>query len=307
MNGHPGMEDKAPRNRKPPWIRVRLPGGDTYEHLKALKAKKSLHTVCEEAMCPNLAECWARGHATFLILGETCTRNCRFCGVASGRPGPPDPDEACRVAEAAVQMDLQHVIVTSVTRDDLPDGGAGMFASVIEEIRRQNPACTIEVLIPDFEGKKSALSLVVKAGPHILGHNLETVPRLYPLVRPQAGYQRSLTVIRNAKEAENNLLTKSGFMVGLGESEDDLHQVMADLRETGCDILTIGQYLRPTPEHLPVVRYYTPGEFLTLKKAGLDMGFRWVESGPLVRSSYGAEAQAKALLPTITDTPKTGD
>jgi lipoic acid synthetase len=296
--GNSGTEGKDSRNRKPPWIRVRLPGGDEYERLKELKAKKSLHTVCEEAMCPNVAECWGMGHATFLILGGTCTRNCRFCGVATGRPDPPDRDEARRVAEAAVQMGLRHVIVTSVTRDDLEDGGAGMFASVIGEMRKQNPKCTVEVLVPDFEGKRRSLAVVLKAGPDILGHNVETVPRLYARVRPQARYDRSLGVIRSAKEGGGRLLTKSGFMVGLGESRDDLHRVMKDLREAGCDILTIGQYLRPTPRHLPVARYYTPEEFLSLKKAGLDMGFRWVESGPLVRSSYGAQAQAKALLPS---------
>jgi lipoic acid synthetase len=283
-------------SRKPPWIRVRLPGGEAYEHIKGLKTGKSLHTVCEEAACPNLGECWGKGHATFLILGDTCTRNCRFCGVSTGRPNPPDADEPHRVAQAAAQMGLKHVIVTSVTRDDLPDGGANLFAAVIKEIKKQNPEQTIEVLIPDFAGDKRSLDLVIEAGPHILGHNMETVPRLYPRVRPQAGHGRSLNILRNAKETDNNLLTKSGFMVGLGETEEDLHRAMLELRETGCDILTIGQYLRPTPEHLPVDRYYTPEEFRSLKKTGLGMGFQWVESGPLVRSSYNAEAQSKALL-----------
>jgi lipoic acid synthetase len=283
------------KSRKPPWIRVRLPGGEAYNQLKELKGKKSLHTVCEEALCPNLAECWAGGQSTFMILGDICTRNCRFCGVAKGKPNPPDADEPRRLAEAIGQMNLRHAVVTSVTRDDLPDGGAAMFASVITEIRRRNPECSIEVLIPDFEGKKSSLDLVLTAAPHVLGHNVETVPRLYPLVRPGAEYERSLEVIRRAKE-DGGLLTKSGFMVGLGETEEDLLRVMLDLRGIGCDILTIGQYLRPTPEHLPVTRYYPPEEFIELKKVGLDMGFPWVESGPLVRSSYRAEAQAKALL-----------
>lgn len=252
-------------------------------------------------MCPNLAECWGNGHATFLILGEICTRNCRFCGVATGRPGPPDEAEARRVAEAATQMGLGHVVVTSVTRDDLPDGGAGMFASVVEEMHRQGTKCTVEVLVPDFGGKDRALDRVLKAGPDVFGHNVETAPRLYPLVRPQAQYERSLWVVRRAKQQGGGLLTKSGFMVGLGESMEDLQGVMEDLREAGCDILTIGQYLRPTRRHLPVARYYAPEEFLSLKEAALELGFLWVESGPLVRSSYRAEAQAKALLSLESD------
>jgi len=281
---------------KPPWIRVRLPRGKRYVRLKALKHRKSLHTVCEEARCPNIAECWESGHATFLILGDFCSRNCGFCAVNTGRPEAVDWGEPLRVAEAAARMGLRHVVVTSVTRDDLPDGGAALFAETIRQIRYQRTGCTVEVLVPDFRGDLQALRLVVEARPDVLGHNVETVPRLYPQARPQAIYQRSLEVIRSAKEMDQDLLTKSGLMVGLGETMDEVLKVMNHLREIDCDILTIGQYLRPSKTHLPVVRYYTPEEFDKLKEAGYRAGFRWVESGPLVRSSYRSESQAKALL-----------
>lgn len=281
---------------KPPWIRVRLPRGNRYVRLKELKDRKSLHTVCEEARCPNIAECWESGHATFLILGDFCSRNCGFCAVNTGRPVAVDWGEPLRVAEAAAKMGLRHVVVTSVTRDDLPDGGAALFAETIRQIRYQRTGCTVEVLVPDFRGDLQALRLVVEARPDVLGHNVEAVPRLYPQARPQAIYQRSLEVIRSAKEMDQDLLTKSGLMVGLGETMDEVLKVMNHLREVDCDILTIGQYLRPSKTHLPVVRYYTPEEFDKLKEAGYRAGFRWVESGPLVRSSYRSESQAKALL-----------
>ena len=284
-------------NRKPPWIRIRLAGGREYERIKELKDNKSFNTVCEAARCPNLAECWGTGHATFMIMGSTCTRNCRFCGVPGGSPDQIDQGEPGRVAEAAFRMGLKHTVVTSVTRDDLADGGAGMFATVIREIKNCIPEGSVEVLIPDFGGSRGSLGHVIGSAPDILGHNVETVPRLYNLVRPLARYGRSLAVLSMAKKIDSRLLIKSGFMVGLGEKKEELIRLMKDLRSEGCDILTIGQYLRPTGEHLPVARYYTPEEFMSLRKTALDMGFSWVESGPLVRSSYGAEAQARALLP----------
>jgi lipoic acid synthetase len=291
-----GTDLSGPHTRKPAWIKVRLAGGREYERIKELKRNKSLHTVCEAARCPNLTECWGMGHATFMILGSTCTRNCRFCGIPGGRPDQIDPGEPGRVADAAFKMGLRHTVVTSVTRDDLADGGAGMFAAVVRELKSRIPGGSIEVLIPDFGGNRASLDLVLGAAPDILGHNVETVPRLYNLVRPGARYGRSLAILSMAKKGGSRMLTKSGFMVGLGERGEELFQAMEDLRSEGCDILTIGQYLRPTSEHLPVVRYYTPEEFRSLRKAGLDMGFLWVESGPLVRSSYRAETQARALL-----------
>jgi len=281
--------------RKPPWIRVRIPSGKTYLRVKELKERKSLHTVCEEAGCPNMGECWERGHATFLILGDFCTRNCRFCGVRPGRPVSLDRGEPKRVADAVAAMGLEHAVVTSVTRDDLEDGGASIFAETIVAIRHAAPGCTVEVLIPDFRGNWEALDIVVQKKTDILGHNLETVPRLYPEVRPQAQYGRSLELLRRAKELDPSGVTKSGIMVGLGESLAEVRYVMGDLRDVGCDIFTMGQYLRPGKDHHPVVRYYTPAEFQELRGLALDKGFRWVESGPLVRSSYNADAQARAL------------
>lgn len=264
--------------------------------LKALKRGKSLHTVCEEAMCPNMAECWEKGNATFLILGDVCTRNCSFCAVKGGKPAAVDLEEPMRVVEAATVMGLHHLVITSVTRDDLTDGGAFIFAETIRQVHNRTPSCTIEVLIPDFKGERQALWKVVQAEPEILAHNVETVPRLYPRVRPQAVYQRSLEVMGIVKELDPNLIIKSGIMVGLGETMDELLEVMRHLRDVGCDILTIGQYLRPSKAHLPVIRYYAPEEFEALKEEGYAAGFRWVESGPLVRSSYCAESQVKALL-----------
>lgn len=286
---------------KPPWIRVRLPHGRSVERVRAIVRSGSLHTVCEAARCPNLDECWNCGTATFLILGEICTRNCRFCAVAAGAPVPPCPDEPGAVARAVAAMELRHAVVTSVTRDDLEDGGASLFCAVIHEIRRHVPQCTVEVLIPDFQGRRSALEAVLAARPDILGHNLETVPRLYGTVRPQADYARSLRLLASAKAIDGSVLTKSGIMVGLGEDLGEIHQVMADLRGVSCDILTVGQYLCPSPAHIPVQRYYTPAEFEALAQTAKAMGFPWVESAPLVRSSYHAEQQARALAKRSPD------
>jgi len=282
--------------RKPDWIRVRMVSGETYTRLKALMRSKSLHTVCEEARCPNMAECWGCGTATFLILGDTCTRRCRFCAVKTGNPHEVvNRGEADEVAQAVSAMSLNHVVVTSVTRDDLDDGGATIFAQTIAAIHGRAPGCTVEVLIPDFQGARESLKVVINGAPEILGHNMETVARLYREVRPQAIYHRSLHVLKAAKELDPSGLTKSGFMVGLGETWDELLELMDDLREARCDILTVGQYLRPSQAHLPVFRYYTPEEFEALAEAGYERGFRWVESGPLVRSSYHADAQAREL------------
>lgn len=287
----------TPGISKPPWLKVSLPSGRTYHRLKALMRGRGLHTVCEEALCPNMAECWGCGTATFLILGSICTRRCGFCAVKSDRhpEGPAEMEEATRVAEAAAAMGLRHAVITSVTRDDLPDGGATLFAATISRIRQQVPGCTVEVLIPDFLGNLDDLRTVTKASPEILGHNLETVPRLYPQARPQADFTRSLRLLQAAKEQAPEVLTKSGIMVGLGESTDELLSVFDELRQVGCDILTVGQYLRPTRRHLPVVRYYHPDEFTALKEAGYAAGFRWVEAAPLVRSSYHADQQARTL------------
>jgi lipoic acid synthetase len=256
---------------------------------------KELHTVCEEARCPNIGECWGNRTATFLILGDTCTRNCHFCDVKTGRPGPLDPDEAEHVAQAVRAMDLKHVVITSVDRDDLPDGGASVFAAAIRRIREVQPGCTVEVLVPDFRGEVEPLRVVMDTRPEILNHNVETVPRLFRTIQPQCRYEWSLGVLRTAKELWSEAITKSGVMVGLGETVDEVIEVMHDLRSVGVDILTVGQYLQPTRQHAPIVRYYEPEEFVMFKERGYEMGFLWVESAPLVRSSYNAEAQARAL------------
>ena len=280
------------REPRPPWLRVRFPAGDNFERLRGLMRGEQLHTVCEEARCPNIGECWSRGTATFMILGDTCTRSCGFCAVKTGRPGTVDAGEPMRVAAAAARMGLQHVVITSVNRDELPDGGAGIFAETIRRVRQLSPGATIEVLIPDFKGDDAALATVLAAQPEILNHNTETVPRLYSRVRPQAVYERSLTVLRRAHELDRGAVTKSGVMVGLGETRDELLEAFQDLADNGVEVLTVGQYLRPTPAHLPVERYWHPDEFAALKSAALAMGFRHVEAGPLVRSSYHAEGQA---------------
>jgi lipoic acid synthetase len=281
--------------RKPPWLTVRAPSGETYHNLKRLMRSKSLHTICEEARCPNIGECWSNGTATFLILGDVCTRSCRFCDVKTGRPRPIDWAEPERVARAVKAMDLRHVVITSVNRDERKDGGAPIFALCIARIRELQPACTIEVLIPDFKGSEEALKTVMDARPDILNHNVETVKRLFRTVQPQDHYEWAMATLGNAKKLWPDAVTKSGIMVGLGETFDEVVEVMADLRAIDVDILTVGQYLQPTRKHMPIDRFYPPEEFSELARLGKEMGFRWVESGPLVRSSYNAEAQARAL------------
>jgi lipoate synthase len=278
--------------RRPEWLRVAAPKGQNYRDLKQLMRGQSLHTVCEEARCPNIGECWGHKTATFMILGDICTRSCGFCAIATGRPLGVDWEEPKRVAEAAKEMGLRHAVVTSVNRDELKDGGASIFAATIRWIRRLSPECKVEVLTPDFKGDPDALRVVMAAKPDIFNHNVETIPRLYRQVRPQAVYQRSLAVLKLAKELYPGTRTKSGFMLGLGETEEEVLQVMRDMREHDVDILTIGQYLRPSFKHLPIQRYATLEEFAALKAAGKEMGFRHVESGPFVRSSYHAHEQA---------------
>jgi lipoic acid synthetase len=278
--------------RKPSWLKVKAPGGSTYLSVQRMMRQLGLHTVCEEAHCPNIGECWEHRAATFMILGSVCTRNCAYCAVAHGTPEALDPQEPAKLAEAVHTMGLQHVVITSVDRDDLPNGGAEMFAACIEEIRRRMPDTSVEVLIPDFKGNARALRLVVDAHPDILNHNTETIERLYRIARPGGRYPRALELLRRAKEWAPDQLTKSGVICGLGEEWDELVATMRDIRAQGVDILTLGQYLRPSRDHLPVARWYTPDEFAELKRLGLDMGYRHVESGPLVRSSYHAWEQA---------------
>ena len=277
---------------KPEWLKARAPVGENYHALKKLARTLGLHTVCESAQCPNIGECWHHKTATFMMLGNLCTRRCGFCAVPKGRPEPIDYDEPRRVAQAVAQLGLAHAVVTSVNRDDDLIGGARIFAMVIEEIRRRAPTCRVEVLIPDFQGDREAIRTVVDARPEVLNHNTETVPRLYRVVRSGARYQTSLELLRYSKELRREALTKSGVMVGLGEETHELIEVFRDLASTGCDILTIGQYLRPSRDHLPMKRLYTPREFAELKAEALKFGFRHVESGPLVRSSYHAHEQA---------------
>jgi lipoic acid synthetase len=281
--------------RRPEWLRVKLTQNEEYWRLKSLMRTQTLHTVCEEAFCPNLGECWSRGTATFLLMGDICTRSCRFCNVKTGKPLPLDEGEPLRVAESVWAMNLRHVVLTSVDRDDQPDGGAHIFANAIREIRAMQPGCTIEVLIPDFKADPDALRLVLDARPEILNHNTETVPRLSRWVRPQAKPERSLAVLRMAKEMNPVGLTKSGLMVGLGETWDEVLQVLDDLRRVDVDILTVGQYLQPSKNHLPIQRYYHPDEFVALADEANRRGFKWVESAPLVRSSYHADGQARII------------
>ena len=279
---------------KPPWIRVRLPNTDQVRFIRNLKTRQRLHTVCESALCPNIGECWANGHATFLLLGEGCTRQCAFCGVSKNLQ-PADETEPKRVAEAVAAMGLKHAVITSVTRDDLSDGGAGHFAAAIRHIQKICMDTTIELLIPDFAGSRDSLETVLAGQPDILGHNMETVFRLYPKVRPGADFNRSLLLLKSIKTIRPDMIVKSGIMVGLGETSDELFEIIHLLKAAGVDILTIGQYLRPGPGQLPVERYYHPDEFLKLKKSAMGLGFSWVESGPLVRSSYRADRQASVL------------
>jgi len=274
---------------------VRAPSGETYHQLKRLMRSKQLHTICEEANCPNIAECWGRGTATFLIMGDTCTRSCGFCDVKTGMPAPLDWAEPLRVAQAVKAMDLKHVVITSVNRDERRDGGAPIFALTIRAVRRLQPDCTIEVLIPDFKGNRAALEIVMREEPDILNHNVETVPRLFKRVQPQDRYEWALATLSNAKAIQPEAVTKTGIMLGLGETPEEVLDVMRDLRAIDVDILTLGQYLQPSKRHLPVERYYTPQEFAEFRRIGYEMGFKWVESGPLVRSSFRAEFQARAL------------
>ena len=281
--------------RRPDWIKARAPMGENYERLQRLMRDLGLHTVCEEARCPNVGECWNRGTATFMILGDVCTRACGFCAVKTGLPGaPPDLGEARRVADAVARMGLRHAVVTSVNRDDQRDGGASVFAACLREIRERIPTCAVEVLIPDFKGNWDALQQVLDARPDILNHNTETVPRLYRRVRPGARFERSLELLRRSKDA--GLPTKSGIMVGLGEEWGEVEDCIRAIRDAGTDILTVGQYLRPSLQHLPLVRYYTPQEFDELRAFALSLGYGHVESGPLVRSSYHADQQRPVPL-----------
>jgi lipoic acid synthetase len=294
-----GLESQQRPLRRPPWLKISPHRGQQYESIRTLMRSKQLNTVCEEAHCPNIGECWGQGTATFLILGDICTRKCGFCDIKTGRPLPIDWTEPERVAQAVKAMRLHHVVITSVNRDERIDGGAPIFAFSIERIRQLQPSCTIEVLIPDFKGSLEALIIVVDAQPEIVNHNIETARRLFRKVQPQDRYEWALTTLDNAKRLNPNGLTKSGLMVGLGENEDEIIETMADLAELKVDILTIGQYLQPTRRHLPIVKYYRPEEFEKLREIGLGMGFRWVESGPLVRSSYRAEEQISTLAPGL--------
>ena len=281
----------VPFERKPSWLKVKAPGGGNYARLKTLMRELNLHTVCEEARCPNIGECWEHQAATFMILGDVCTRNCAYCAVSHGTPLPFDPIEPVRLAEAVAQMGLQHVVITSVDRDDLENGGAEAFAGCIVEIRKRLPDSSVEVLIPDFKGSEQALQLVMDARPDILNHNLETIDRLNRLARPGGRYQRALDLLANARRMGPDGLTKSGIILGMGEEWDELLVAMRDLRRSDVNILTLGQYLRPSESHLPIARYYTPAEFVELKDIGLAMGFDHVESSPLTRSSYHAWEQ----------------
>jgi len=286
--------DTTPK-RRPDWIKVRAPGGEAFSHLNELMRSKSLHTVCEEAGCPNMGECWAAGTATFLILGSICTRKCGFCDILHGKPLPIDWEEPERVSQAVKAMELKHAVITSVNRDERGDGGAPIFAMIIRRIRELISGCSVEVLIPDFKGSLEALRIVMEAKPDILNHNIETVPRLFKTVQIQDKLEWSETILRGAKAFNSNVLTKSGIMVGLGEKMDEVKSIMKALHKWDVDILTIGQYLQPSRKHLPIQRYYLPEEFIELREFGLEIGFKWVESNPLVRSSYHAANQVNEL------------
>ena len=295
IRGRKKRIEELPRQAKPEWLKVRAPGSENYLRLKGLMRTLGLHTVCEEANCPNIGECWDHGTATFMILGDTCTRSCGYCNVTHGTPKPADVLEPAKVASAIRAMDLDYVVITSVDRDDLADCGASHFAETIAETRRRIASCRIEVLIPDFKGEETALRVVLDAGPDVLNHNIETVPRLYRTARPGGRYDRALQVLDRSRTHAPHIPTKSGLMVGLGEELPEVVATLADLRSAGCQIVTIGQYLRPSLANLPLVRYYTPAEFEELKRSALAMGFGHVESGPLVRSSYHAHEQVHAL------------
>jgi lipoic acid synthetase len=280
--------------RKPPWLKVRAPGGPNYLRLKHLMRELDLHTVCEEAHCPNVGECWEHGTATFMILGDVCTRNCAYCAVAHGRPPRFDPAEPARVADAAARMHLQHLVLTSVDRDDLPDFGAWAFAETIRQVHERLPGCSVEVLVPDFQGSEAAIRSVLEARPEIYNHNTETVPRLYKRARPGGRYERVMQIFRFVRAAAPDIPTKSGIILGMGETNEEVLQTMRELREVDVAILTVGQYLRPSADHIAMDRYVTPDEFAMFREEGMSMGFRHVESGPLVRSSYHAWEQVQA-------------
>ncbi len=285
----------AVETRRPEWLKVRLPGGPNYADLVGIMRTQQMHTVCEEARCPNIGECWGRRTATFLILGNVCTRHCGYCAIAHGMPTELDAAEPARVAGAVVAMGLRHAVITSVNRDDQQDGGAGIYAETIRQIHRRLPSCTVEVLIPDFKGDAGALDTVLEANPEILAHNIESPRRTFKVVRGGGHYDRSIDLLRRVKEWGYTSFTKSGVIVGMGETVDELLETMDDLRAVDCDVLTIGQYLRPSPDYHPIDRYYTPPEFEMLREEGLARGFKYVESGPLVRSSYRADVQAEAV------------
>ncbi len=285
---------ELPRQPKPEWLKVRAPGSENYHRLKGLMRSLGLHTVCEEANCPNIGECWHHGTATFMILGDTCTRSCGYCNVTHGAPKPPDVEEPVKVGSAIATLALDYVVITSVDRDDLPDCGASHFARTIAETRARIPSCRLEVLIPDFKGDESALRVVLDARPDVLNHNIETVPRLYRTARPGGRYDRALQLLDRSRSYAPAIPTKSGLMVGLGEDWDEVVATLRDLRSAGCQIVTIGQYLRPSLANLPMARYYAPTEFAELKRLALEMGFGHCESGPLVRSSYHAHEQTKS-------------
>jgi lipoic acid synthetase len=281
--------------RKPAWLRIRPPGGKNYARLKHLMRDLELHTVCEEAHCPNIGECWEHGTATFMVLGDVCTRNCAYCAVAHGRPPAYDIAEPGRVAAAVAEMGLQHAVITTVDRDDLPDFGAWIFAETIRQIRTRLPECSVEVLVPDFQGNEDSIRTVLDARPDIYNHNTETVPRLYKRCRPGGRYERVMNIFRFVRLVAPDIPAKSGIILGMGETVEEVHATMRDLREVGVDILTLGQYLRPSANHIPLDRYYTPDEFRALRDVGMAMGFRHVEAGPLVRSSYHAKEQLSAV------------
>jgi lipoic acid synthetase len=297
IRAHEGLETIDIRSRKPAWLKVRSPGGANYLRLQKMMRSEGLHTVCEEASCPNIGECWEAGTATFMILGDVCTRACKYCGVAHGLPTVLDTDEPRRVAVTVANMVLEHVVITSVNRDELPDGGAGIYAETITAIKRAVPGCSVEVLIPDFKGDEAALQTVVDAQPAILGHNLETVERLHPDVRPGGRYWRSISYLGAVKRLDAGMITKTGIILGMGEQHHEVRQAMSDLREAAVDVLTLGQYLRPSVMHIPVASWVTPDEFAEYKRIGEEeFGFKHVESGPLVRSSYHAKEQAREVV-----------
>lgn len=295
MNELLDIESPVKRTRLPRWFRVLAPGNAEYRNLKKLVSDKGLHTVCESARCPNIGECWGARTATFMILGDICTRSCGFCAVKTGRPEGLDLDEPVRVGEAIESLGLRHAVITSVNRDELPDGGAGIFAETIRQVHLKCPETTVEVLIPDFQGDWAALQTVLDAGPEILNHNVETVPRLYRVMRPQARYEQSLELLAEAKSRKPDIPVKSGIMVGAGESREEVDQTIRDIADQGTDILTIGQYLQPTPRHVEIDRFYEPEEFEEMRLFASGLGYKHVESGPLVRSSYHAADQAEPL------------